>query len=221
MRRVCLHRGVAMLNPAWSATRTVSLLGLLAMFAAMMVDLPAAARAEAIRRPLDLTAAAPKHDAVEFVVLQPYSRSPVERLGDPMIRLEQPQPRRKPAGIQMASLPTEAALDDSLGLGLSESPVRWSASPFCLHEALRKIVDQVAANFGAVIVNSTCRTRRHNAKVGGARHSQHLTGDAVDFSIEGNTRTVLAFLKSHRSVGGLKYYSDGHFHIDTGPRRTW
>jgi uncharacterized protein YcbK (DUF882 family) len=37
----------------------------------------------------------------------------------------------------------------------------------------------------------------------------------------GNVRAVLAFLGGHRTVGGLKHYSDGHFHIDTGPRRSW
>jgi uncharacterized protein YcbK (DUF882 family) len=79
----------------------------------------------------------------------------------------------------------------------------------------------VRTHFGPVTVNSTCRSRQHNASVGGASHSQHLSGNAVDFSVGRNARAVLAFLGGQRAVGGLKHYSDGHFHIDTGPRRSW
>jgi hypothetical protein len=212
-----------MLMSAWSTTRTVSLLGLLAVFAALPIKLAATGRAEAIRRPLGLAVASAAEDAMELAVLRPHAKSAVERLADPMIQLEQPQPRRKLAGLQMASLPSEAtpAPGDNVEAGLSEAAVHWTASPSCLNDTLRKIVGEVAAGFGPVTVNSTCRSRSHNAKVGGAKRSQHLTGDAVDFSIAGDVRTVLAFLKHHREVGGLKHYSDGHFHIDTGPRRTW
>jgi uncharacterized protein YcbK (DUF882 family) len=80
----------------------------------------------------------------------------------------------------------------------------------------------VASIFGPVKVNSTCRSRTHNAKVGGATHSRHLTGDAADFSVRSDKRGVLAYLQKNPSVGGLELYGgDGHFHIDTGPRRTW
>jgi uncharacterized protein YcbK (DUF882 family) len=82
----------------------------------------------------------------------------------------------------------------------------------------------VTAIFGPVKVNSTCRSRARNAKVGGATRSKHLTGDAADFSVSRESKpAVLAFLQKNRSVGGLKLYPDskgGHFHIDTGPRRT-
>jgi uncharacterized protein YcbK (DUF882 family) len=99
--------------------------------------------------------------------------------------------------------------------------VHWRASPGCLNPALHGVLQQVAAGFGAVTVNSTCRSRSHNARVGGARHSHHLAGNAVDFRIDGRAGAILAFLRSSQAVGGLKHYSGGLFHIDTGPRRTW
>ena len=76
---------------------------------------------------------------------------------------------------------------------------------------------------GLVKVNSSCRGRSHSAKVGGATHSKHLTGDAADFSVGRNKPAVLGWLQRQPSVGGLKLYAGGrgHFHIDTGPRRTW
>ena len=75
---------------------------------------------------------------------------------------------------------------------------------------------------GPVTVNSTCRSHSHNARVGGAKQSFHLSGSAADFRIAGNPGATLAFLKAHRSVGGLKHYGGGVFHIDAGPRwKTW
>lgn len=106
-------------------------------------------------------------------------------------------------------------------LGGGGGGIRWAASSGCLNGALRSVVAQVAANYGSVTVNSTCRSRRHNARVGGAGKSHHLTGNAVDFRVRGNVRGAYAFLRSSGSVGGLKHYGGGLFHIDTGVRRSW
>ena len=121
--------------------------------------------------------------------------------------------------LLLASLGSDAAKRSSASGGA----VRWGASPSCLDSRLRQVINQVAANFGPVRVNSTCRSRTHNAKVGGAIHSKHLTGDAADFSVSPKSKpAVLGWLRRQPSVGGLKLYADrGHFHIDTGPRRTW
>ncbi len=99
--------------------------------------------------------------------------------------------------------------------------IRWVASAGCLNGTLRSVVAQVAASYGSVTVSSTCRGKSHNRKVGGAPKSHHLTGDAVDFRVRGNVRAVYAFLRSHGSIGGVKHYGGGLFHIDTGPRRSW
>ena len=111
-----------------------------------------------------------------------------------------------------------AAPKPDLGAG---SGIRWAASSGCLNSTLRSVVAQVAASYGPVTVNSTCRSRRHNARVGGARRSQHLTGDAVDFRVNGNVRGAIAYLRGAGRVGGFKHYGGGLFHVDTGARRTW
>ena len=61
--------------------------------------------------------------------------------------------------------------------------------------------------------------RRHNRRVGGARRSWHLTGNAADIRIWGNVRAAARYLRS--VAGGYKHYGGGLFHIDTGPRRSW
>jgi len=129
---------------------------------------------------------------------------------------------RNPLGPMVASLGREFMAPAPKELpSLFGGPIRWVASADCLAKPLQGVLAEVAAAFGAVQVNSTCRSRRHNRKVGGAKRSYHLTGSAVDFRIASNPQSVLAFLKGNRQVGGLKHYGRGVFHIDTGPRRTW
>jgi hypothetical protein len=103
---------------------------------------------------------------------------------------------------------------------LTGGGVRWAASASCLNGTLRSVVAQVSS-YARVTVNSTCRSKSHNRKVGGASKSHHLTGDAVDFRVHGNVGAVYAFLRSNGSLGGVKHYGGGLFHIDTGPRRSW
>ena len=99
--------------------------------------------------------------------------------------------------------------------------VRWAANSGCLSGSLKSVISQVAANYGPVTVSSTCRSRGHNAAVGGAKKSYHLSGSAADFRVHGNAGATYAFLRSSGSVGGLKHYGGGLFHIDTGPRRAF
>jgi hypothetical protein len=129
---------------------------------------------------------------------------------------------RRARGVRTASLGNSFAPALKVGPSLSGGGVSWAANSGCLNASLRAVIAQVASNFGPVTVNSTCRSRRHNSRVGGARHSHHLSGNAVDFRVRGaSARSVYAFLRSHGSVGGLKLYRRGFFHIDTGSRRSW
>ncbi|MEO1205223.1 MAG: D-Ala-D-Ala carboxypeptidase family metallohydrolase [Pseudomonadota bacterium] len=102
---------------------------------------------------------------------------------------------------------------------LTGGGVRWVASSGCLTPSLRSKIYSVAANYGRVTVNSTCRSKARNRRVGGASRSQHLTGNAVDFRVHGNWRAAAAYLRGHS--GGYKHYGGGLFHIDGGARRRW
>lgn len=132
-------------------------------------------------------------------------------------------PREKQRKVRVASLGGDDSYDPrpsrkSLSGG---GNITWAASSSCLNGTLASIVQDVASSYGALTVSSTCRDHGHNAAVGGAKKSQHLTGDAVDFRVHGNVSGALAFLRNHGSVGGFHHYGGGLFHIDTGPKRTW
>ncbi len=132
----------------------------------------------------------------------------------------QARAKSKPKPIRVASLGNtyvpSAKPERSVSGG---GGIRWVASASCLNGSLRGVLAQVAARFGSVTVNSTCRSRRHNARVGGATRSMHLTGDAADFRVRGNWGAAAGFIRS--LVGGFKHYGGGLFHIDTGAKRSW
>lgn len=133
---------------------------------------------------------------------------------------DRPQTRR----TRTASLGTTKSDADPVERprrSLAGGSVSWTADRGCLNGTLRNVIASLASNFGPVTVNSTCRSKSHNARVGGAPRSLHLGGDAVDFRIHANASAAYASLRSNGSVGGLKHYGGGLFHIDTGDRRSW
>lgn len=149
-----------------------------------------------------------------------------EDIGEPVVRGRarnaRQSNRRRSRGVEVASLGDSYVPSRRPAPSLSGGGgIRWVASSGCLTGSLRSVISEVAQRFGSVTVNSTCRSRGHNARVGGARHSHHLTGNAADFRVHGNVGAVYSFLRSHGSVGGLKHYGGGLFHIDTGARRSW
>jgi hypothetical protein len=97
--------------------------------------------------------------------------------------------------------------------------INWRANRRCLAARLRATINHVARHYGRVRVISTCRSRRHNRRVGGARQSYHIGGRAADIRVFGNVRAAARYLR--RASGGYKHYGGGRFHVDTGPKRTW
>jgi len=137
--------------------------------------------------------------------------------------------RRKSRRIRVASLGNSFKLAATARKGRQAKKPRsitggargvsWVASSGCLNGRLRSAIYHVARTYGRVRVNSTCRSRKRNRRVGGARRSLHLTGNAADIRIWGNVRAAARYLRG--IAGGYKHYGGGLFHIDTGPRRSW
>jgi uncharacterized protein YcbK (DUF882 family) len=105
-----------------------------------------------------------------------------------------------------------------------ERGVNWTDTRWCVPPVLKRTVAAVSRRYGPVIVSSTKRHKRENRLKGGAKKSWHLKCKAVDFVVKTRTSPaeIKRFLRKRKGVGGVAYYSrTGHFHIDTGPRRTW
>jgi zinc D-Ala-D-Ala carboxypeptidase len=73
-----------------------------------------------------------------------------------------------------------------------------------------------------LLLTSAYRSPEHNAKVGGAKNSQHMLGIAFDVRME--NQDPQQFEAAARAVGftGFGYYpKQGFMHIDTGAKRSW
>lgn len=91
-------------------------------------------------------------------------------------------------------------------------------------ETLTVVLQCIREHFGkAVTVTSGYRTPAHNAKVGGAKSSQHLLGRAADIRVQGvSVEDVAAYTESLMpDWGGVGRYpvkagrTTGWVHVDT------
>ena len=91
-------------------------------------------------------------------------------------------------------------------------------------EALTVVLQCIREHFGkAVTITSGYRTPAHNAKVGGAKSSQHLLGRAADIRVQGvSVEDVAAYAESLMpDWGGVGRYpvkagrTIGWVHVDT------
>ena len=78
---------------------------------------------------------------------------------------------------------------------------------------------------GHLILNSGFRSQQYNTKVGGAKESQHLQGNAADLTWPGfspRSEALLQFVELARKEGfrGIGYYNN-FIHVDIGPERSW
>jgi hypothetical protein len=211
----CAAQCHARINAAWAGA-----VAALATVFATVIGLPAPAQATSAQWGSD--------NAVYFSPARQKTFPSPRKLGAalppdyrPRKQRTQKQKAQRNKNVHLAALTPEAkpqtkAPAPSLSGG---SGVRWVANSGCLASSLHAAIAHVAAHYGHVTVNSTCRSPRHNRRVGGARKSYHLTGSAADIRVRGNLRGAIAYLRS--VVGGFKHYGGGRFHIDNGPRRTF
>lgn len=94
-----------------------------------------------------------------------------------------------------------------------------------ISEAISGRMRSVQNIFGKKLtITSGYRDPSRNSKVGGAKNSAHLRGNAVDVSTNGmntNDKIKLIQIASAVGIGGIGVYSNGGLHFDVEGRRAW
>lgn len=122
--------------------------------------------------------------------------------------LREPSPFDYMSPLQLASVP-------------NGHRIHFNAPSKCVPSQLKSVLQNVAAKYGPITVNSTVRSNAKNRRVGGKKSSWHLKCGAVDFRVHAGTKGLLSYLRNNKAVGGYKRYKSGFYHIDVGPKRTW
>jgi hypothetical protein len=89
-------------------------------------------------------------------------------------------------------------------------------------QALDKLQALRSALGKPLVLTSAYRSRSHNTRVGGAKNSRHMHGDAFDVMM--TNHDPHEFEAAARAAGftGFGFYQkSGFMHIDTGPERSW
>lgn len=85
-----------------------------------------------------------------------------------------------------------------------------------MSEILVRAADRLRAHFGAAVtVSSGLRCPKHNANVGGASASRHMTGRAMDFRVAGKTSAqVLEYVKAQPELRYAYAIDSQYVHMD-------
>lgn len=86
---------------------------------------------------------------------------------------------------------------------------------------VRTKLQAIRDHFGApVTVNSAYRTESYNKKIGGAKSSYHMKGQAFDIVVKGRTPLEVARYAQTLNINGIIQYN-GFVHVDSRPARYW
>lgn len=86
---------------------------------------------------------------------------------------------------------------------------------------VRDKLQAVRDHFGAALtINSAYRTESYNTKVGGAKSSYHLKGQAFDIVVAGHTPLEVAQCAQSLDINGIIQYN-GFVHVDSRPTKYW
>lgn len=105
----------------------------------------------------------------------------------------------------------------------SEFACRCGCGTSTVDAELLEVITDVREHFGKpVIINSGHRCAAHNAKVGGAKNSVHLTGKAADIRIKGVTPVAVYdyLINKYQDKYGMGLYvSFTHIDVRDGKAR--
>jgi hypothetical protein len=89
--------------------------------------------------------------------------------------------------------------------------------------AARQALERLQERYPDLNITSAFRSPEYNTKVGGAKHSEHINGNAFDFSTAGMSEEEIQELTRRALDGGFNAagHYDGSMHFDVGAPRSW
>lgn len=105
---------------------------------------------------------------------------------------------------------------------LSEFQCKDGSTTIILNPKLIAMLEKLRIKAGKpLIINSAYRTPTYNKRVGGAKNSQHMVGNAADIVIKGMTVEQVAKMAEEIGFDGIGRY-DSFTHVDVrGYKARW
>lgn len=115
--------------------------------------------------------------------------------------------------------------------GEKQISANFKVSEFCCKDGsdiilidvdfVKNKLQAIRDHFGTpVTINSGYRTESHNAKVGGAKSSYHMKGQAFDIVVAGHTPLEVAQYAQSIDINGIIQYN-GFVHVDGRATKYW
>lgn len=123
-------------------------------------------------------------------------------------------------GINTYSKKTQGTLQLSENFKIREFACKDGSDTIKIDQLLVRFLQAARDHFGVPLtINSGYRTSSYNNKIGGAKNSYHVKGQAADHHTNGKV-DLMEFAKFYESIGVpgiIVYPNSGFIHIDTRP----
>jgi hypothetical protein len=108
---------------------------------------------------------------------------------------------------ERVSLLTATKSDTAIRLGIDNTPDQVQLEN--MKRVSGKVIEPILARFPMIFVSSFFRSEKLNKRIGGAKNSQHMTGEAVDLDSPDNIANldVFNFAKEYLTFDQLIYES--------------
>lgn len=105
--------------------------------------------------------------------------------------------------------------------GLVDVKINTQDEFSCLPAMVKNKLNEMQAMGWQITLMSAHRSKKDNARRGGARHSMHIQCRAADFLVSGVPISQVREYLVSSWTGGLGLYCSGRIHIDNGNHRMW
>lgn len=125
-------------------------------------------------------------------------------------------------GVQTYSLKTDGEKSLSQNFKIKEFRCKDGSDKIFIDSAFVQMkLQQIRDYFNSpVTINSAYRTSAYNVKIGGAKNSYHVKGQAFDIVVKGKTPTQVAKYAQQLGINGIIQYNT-FVHLDSRSKKYW